>query len=291
MAEVSIGASFQSLPRDRWAYFIFMCLGIGSLLPWNAFVTAVDYYQHFYPQYHPDRVIPVLYMTLNVIVTGLLVKFGSSIELNTRILFGFTGYTVSMLGVPFVDKVLFPNDQMDQTGGLVAMLITLSFVAVIAVANGFVQGSLFGLCGPLPLKYTSAVVLGTAVSGVFICALRIGTKVGFGDSAEGLTMGVYVYFSAGGVFSMLCIYLHQRVMPNLPIMLWQKKQEAMEQGEYSPLMKGSPSDVPSLRDSDRETHHRDREDCATRCPPRTSSSCPSSGSFGPLRWPSSSATS
>ena len=237
MAEVSIGASFQSLPRDRWAYFIFMCLGIGSLLQWNAFVTAVDYYQHFYPQYHPDRVIPVLYKTLNVIVTGLLVKFGSSIELNTRILFGFTGYTVSMLGVPFVDKVLFPNDQMDQTGGLVAMLITLSFVAVIAVANGFVQGSLFGLCGPLPPQYTGAAVIGTAVSGVFVCLLRIGSKAVAGDTPAGLTFGIYVYFSAGGLFSLFCIYLHKRVMPHLPTIVWHKKQvEGERAAEYSPLL-------------------------------------------------------
>ncbi|QDZ21068.1 equilibrative nucleoside transporter [Chloropicon primus] len=229
----------DQLPKDRLAYLCMLCLGIGSLLPWNAFVTAVDYYQHFYPQYHPDRVIPVLYMTINVIVTGLLVKFGSSIDLNTRILFGFAAYSVSMMGVPVTDRALFPhNDDMHGGGNQLSMIITLCFVAVIAVANGFVQGSLFGLTGPLPVKYTSALVVGTAVSGVFISVLRIGTKIAFGDSPNGLVKGVYVYFAAGGVFSLFCMYLHQRVVPHLPIIKWQRKQEALRRGSGTPLLKG-----------------------------------------------------
>ena len=140
----------DSWPKDRWAYAVFLCLGVGSLLPWNAFVTAVDYYQHFYPQFHPDRTIPVLYMTINVVVTGLLVKFGSAIDLNTKILFGFSGYTVAMFGVPVLDRVLFPSSSIDSSQDMMAMIVTMAFVGLIAVANGFVQGSLFGLCGPLP---------------------------------------------------------------------------------------------------------------------------------------------
>ena len=240
-------ARSEGSPKDRMAYLCFLCLGIGSLLPWNAFVTAVDYYQHFYPEYHPDRVIPVLYMTLNVFVTGLLVKCGSSIDLRTRILFGFSAYSVSMLGVPVTDKVLFPHNDMHGSGNLMAMLITLSFVVVIAVANGFVQGSLFGLSGLLPLTYTGALVLGTAISGVFISFLRIGTKVAFGDSVGVLSMGIYVYFAAGGLFSLFCIYLHQRVLPDLPIMVWHRKEEAIRKGysEHSPLLNGkaAPKDV------------------------------------------------
>lgn len=41
---------------------VFMLLGVGSLLSWNAFVTAVDYYQYYFAKYHPDRSLPVSYM-------------------------------------------------------------------------------------------------------------------------------------------------------------------------------------------------------------------------------------
>ena len=238
----TIMKTVDDIPLDRLAYFCMLCLGIGSLLPWNAFITAVDYYQHFYPQYHPDRVIPVLYMTINVIVTGLLVKFGSAVSINRKILSGFAGYAVAMFGVPVCDKLLFPTgaDDMHGEGNMAAMVITLSFVAVIAVTNGFVQGSLFGMCGPLPLVYTGAAVIGTAISGVFISVLRIGTKIAFGDSPDGLSKGIYVYFASGGLFSLFCIYLHQKVVPDLPIMRWHhavtRVNEQCKKGEQSPLL-------------------------------------------------------
>ena len=224
-------------PKDRRAQAVFLLLGIGSLLPWNAFVTAVDYYQHFYPQYHPDRTIPVLYMIINVVVTGLLVKYGNAIELNTKILFGFSGYAVAMLGVPVIDRVLFPQDSINgDSQDFMAMMVTLAFVALIGVANGFVQGSLFGLCGPLPSEYTSIAVVGTAISGVVVCLLRIGTKAAAGDTPAGLTLGVYVYFTAGGLFSLFCIFLHQKVMPHLPVIL---HYESHQKAEYSPLLKNA----------------------------------------------------
>lgn len=40
----------RSVP-DRWniSYFSFVLLGAGFLLPWNAFITASDYYEYVYP--------------------------------------------------------------------------------------------------------------------------------------------------------------------------------------------------------------------------------------------------
>ena len=37
--------SSKTAPEDSLAYFIFFLLGIGSLLPWNAFITASAYYK------------------------------------------------------------------------------------------------------------------------------------------------------------------------------------------------------------------------------------------------------
>lgn len=44
---VGSGYSLQK-PRDRWhgAYLIFFLLGIGSLLPWNFFITAKHYWRY-----------------------------------------------------------------------------------------------------------------------------------------------------------------------------------------------------------------------------------------------------
>ena len=38
----TIMKTVDDIPLDRLAYFCMLCLGIGSLLPWNAFITAVE---------------------------------------------------------------------------------------------------------------------------------------------------------------------------------------------------------------------------------------------------------
>jgi hypothetical protein len=37
--------------KGRSAYLIFVMLGVGSLFPFNAFITAVDYFQSFIPSF------------------------------------------------------------------------------------------------------------------------------------------------------------------------------------------------------------------------------------------------
>lgn len=218
----------RACPKDGMAYFVMVLLGIGCLLPWNAFVTAVDYFEYYYPEYHPDRTIPVCYMCLNVVTTALIVKYGVRLDLGFRLRFGLWGYFVAMFGVPLTDRLLLKHVGEDH-GSFEAMMLTLSFVAIIGISNGFVQGSLFGFCGPLPAELTSALVLGTALSGVFVCALRIGTKAAFGDTVAGLRLGIYTYFLSGGCYSILCYALYTISLPRLKVVRWYNEEEAREQ--------------------------------------------------------------
>ncbi|KAG6429588.1 hypothetical protein SASPL_107640 [Salvia splendens] len=52
------------IPRDTFhlAYIIYFTLGAGYLLPWNAFITAVDYFSFLYPDASVDRVFAVVYV-------------------------------------------------------------------------------------------------------------------------------------------------------------------------------------------------------------------------------------
>jgi equilibrative nucleoside transporter 1/2/3 len=40
-------------------YWICFVLGAGILFPWNAYITAVDYFEVLYPGRHIDRVLGV----------------------------------------------------------------------------------------------------------------------------------------------------------------------------------------------------------------------------------------
>ncbi|PNX99401.1 equilibrative nucleotide transporter 1-like protein [Trifolium pratense] len=51
-------SSTKKPPQDKYhlAYITYFILGFGYLLPWNAFITAVDYFSYLYPQASVDRI-------------------------------------------------------------------------------------------------------------------------------------------------------------------------------------------------------------------------------------------
>lgn len=84
-------------------------------MPWNAFITAADYYAKEFPGKHVDRLITVCYLPVNLLVLAILMFCDSRHEnrwTRTRIFFGFCIYSISMFLVPLLDKLgalsLFP---------------------------------------------------------------------------------------------------------------------------------------------------------------------------------------
>ena len=58
----------NNIPKDsfHFAYIIFFTLGAGFLLPWNSFITAVDYFDFLYPDHSVDRIFAVVYMLVGL---------------------------------------------------------------------------------------------------------------------------------------------------------------------------------------------------------------------------------
>lgn len=126
----------QNLHLGHCSYFL---LGIGTLMPWNAFITAVDYWQNIFPVsemvvlfslslvvttrhhwyayivtffmqgQHVDRLITVSYLPLNLIVLALFVSYHNAGHAGIRILGGFCAFALAMLLMPTVgvEKVVF----------------------------------------------------------------------------------------------------------------------------------------------------------------------------------------
>lgn len=155
----------QEEPRDYYglAYLIHFILGASNLLPWNALITAVDYFGHLYPEKHVNRVFSVAYMSSSLPVLALLVCCGDwmrSIGLKLRINLGLSLFVVSLILVPLLDWVHLTGSKRDGAYG-----ITLAAVVVCGLADGLVGGSLIGSVGKLPKRYMQAVFAGTATSG------------------------------------------------------------------------------------------------------------------------------
>ncbi|WRX33478.1 Equilibrative nucleoside transporter - like 5 [Theobroma cacao] len=98
----------QPEPRDTYkiAYIIHFLLGAGNLLPWNAFITAVDYFGYLYPAKHVEKVFSVGYMSSSMLVLVVMMSSGCCSRKLThrfRMNMGFSMFIFSLLVAPTID--------------------------------------------------------------------------------------------------------------------------------------------------------------------------------------------
>uniref|UniRef100_A0A8C8RB13 Solute carrier family 29 member 1 (Augustine blood group) n=1 Tax=Pelusios castaneus TaxID=367368 RepID=A0A8C8RB13_9SAUR len=197
-------------PSDRYkaVWLIFFTLGLGTLLPWNFFMTATQYFTNRLGEPQNASSLPPL-LTLN----------GTAKDLNpppTYLQSKFNNFMTLCAMLPlliFTCLNSFLHQRIPQKvrilGSLVAILLVFMMTAAlvkipleplpffiitmlkIILINSFgaiLQGSLFGLAGLLPASYTAPVMSGQGMAGTFaalamICAIASGSLLA--DSAFG----------------------------------------------------------------------------------------------------------
>ncbi|XP_053568724.1 equilibrative nucleoside transporter 1 [Bombina bombina] len=211
-------------PKDRYnaVWLIFFMLGIGTLLPWNFFMTATMYFTDRLgdPTTIPQDCVPhVTASTPTVSDVGNDSNFTDCVALiparnNLQNKFNNVMTLCAMLPLliftylnSFLQRWISPNVRI--AGSLVAIflffLLTVIFVKIpfspitfftvtmikIIFINSFgaiLQGSLFGLAALFPASYTTPIMSGQGLAGTFaafsmICALASGSSLA--DSAFG----------------------------------------------------------------------------------------------------------
>ncbi|KAI3516289.1 hypothetical protein L1887_15203 [Cichorium endivia] len=202
------------IPEDSYhlAYIIYFILGTGYLIPWNAFITAVDYFSYLYPDASVDRVFAVVYMIVGLISLVFIIFYANKSHSFVRINVGLGLFVVSLLVVPVMD-VTYIKGQVGVYGGF---YVSVAAVALAGLADALVQGGVIGTAGEMPERYMQAVVAGTAASGVLISILRIFTKAVYSQDAIGLRKSAILYFIVSIVVMIICIVLHN-IAHRLPV--------------------------------------------------------------------------
>ncbi|XP_054793060.1 equilibrative nucleotide transporter 8-like [Prosopis cineraria] len=210
----------------RFAYIIHFFLGAGNLLPWNALITAVDYFSYLYPKKHTEKVFSVAYMTSSVLVLFVMMSWPrawSKISLRLRMNLGFSLFVFSLMVPPVIDWASAAgccSRGGDGGGGSRpsgAYGLTVTAVIICGIADGLVGGSLVGSAGKLPKQYMQAVFAGTASSGIIISILRIITKASLPQTPKGLQTSAHLYFIAATIF-LLCCIIFCNLQFKLPVM-------------------------------------------------------------------------
>lgn len=183
-------------PGDS-AYWTCVALGAGILLPWNAFITAVDYFgsESMYPDAHVDRLFGVLYFIPNLCALPLVLRFGHVVSPRWRVRVGYFAFLVALVAQALVV-------------GLAPLCLC---VALTGVADALAQGSLFGVVAPMPERYTQALMGGTSVAGLVVSLLRLVTKAAFPANDSGLRRSAAAYFIVAAAWVAACLALFGRL--------------------------------------------------------------------------------
>lgn len=195
--------SRESPPRDRFnaVYLVFYLLGMGTLLPWNFFISVNSYWDYkfrdvnatanhnsdaWYGDEERERTkfqknfgayLAIASNVPNAVFVMLNAALGQRFPFVLRVLASSSVVIVFFVAVTILSEVDSDSWQFE------FMVMVLAIVVVINCATAVFQGSIFGMAGPFPPKYMGAVMAGQAMGGIFpsvvgiiVVALRISPK-------------------------------------------------------------------------------------------------------------------
>ncbi|XP_036401048.1 equilibrative nucleoside transporter 1-like [Megalops cyprinoides] len=194
-------------PRDKYnaVWLIFFMLGLGTLLPWNFFMTATMYFTQRLRDTPAQASANLTDNNTAVIIdtrSVLEAKFNNVMTLCAMVpLLAFTCLNsflhqripqkVRIMGSLIVILVVFLLTAVMvrvEVPPLTFFIITMIKIVCINSFGAVLQGSLFGMAGLLPESYTTPIMSGQGLAGTFaafsmICALASGSELQ--DSAFG----------------------------------------------------------------------------------------------------------
>ncbi|KAB5518321.1 hypothetical protein PHYPO_G00164380 [Pangasianodon hypophthalmus] len=203
----------EDAPSDRWYLvgIIFFILGLGTLLPWNFFMTASMYFNN-----------------------RLNTSEWSNGTVTARKEYYFNNWMTLLSQLPLLlftllNSILYPriSEKVRIAGSLVFILILFIFttilvkvpmeqdhffsitMATIWFINSFgavLQGSLFGLVGLLPQKYSAVFMSGQGLAGTF-AALAMLFAIASETDEETAALGYFITPCVGTLITLICYLL------------------------------------------------------------------------------------
>nr|XP_040033875.1 equilibrative nucleoside transporter 1-like [Gasterosteus aculeatus aculeatus]XP_040033876.1 equilibrative nucleoside transporter 1-like [Gasterosteus aculeatus aculeatus]XP_040033877.1 equilibrative nucleoside transporter 1-like [Gasterosteus aculeatus aculeatus]XP_040033878.1 equilibrative nucleoside transporter 1-like [Gasterosteus aculeatus aculeatus] len=216
----------SNAPRDKYhaVWIIFFIMGLGTLLPWNFFMTATLYFTSRLRE--PSAATPPP-PTGNITLDGvetrnvLQSKFNNVMTLCAMVpLLVFTCLNsfihqripqkiriIGSLAVIFVVFLLTAVFVKVDVAPLPFFTLTMLKIIFINSFGAILQGSLFGLAGILPASYTTPIMSGQGLAGTFaafsmICALASGSDLEDGAFGYFITACFVILLAIGSYIAL-----------------------------------------------------------------------------------------
>ncbi|CAD5220751.1 unnamed protein product [Bursaphelenchus xylophilus] len=189
-------------------YWIFVLHGIGTLMPWNMFLTiAPDYFIGY--KFHPLKngteppnysqnffsYLGVFSQLPNLILNCLNLFIVLKADLNVRIIYSLV--VVASICLTTVVFVFIPTHEW-MFGFFIFTMIT---VVILNSANGVYQNSIYGILADFPAKFTNAVVIGNNTCGIFVTVILMITL----SVTDNTLLVAFSYFLVALLTVLLCL--------------------------------------------------------------------------------------
>ncbi|XP_022716007.1 equilibrative nucleotide transporter 3-like isoform X1 [Durio zibethinus] len=197
-------------------------LGFGSLISWNSMLTIGDYFYNLFPNYHPSRVLTLVYQPFALGTMAILAYNESRIDTRRRNIIGYLLFFASTFMLIVLDLATSGR------GGIGPFIGICAIVGCFGVADAHVQGGMVGDLSFMLPDFIQSFFAGLAASGALTSALRLITKAAFEKSDNGLRKGAMLFLAISTFFEFLCVLLYAFFFPKLPIVKYFRSKAASE---------------------------------------------------------------
>ncbi|KAL1829761.1 hypothetical protein ACET3Z_008173 [Daucus carota] len=197
-------------------------LGLGSLVSWNSMLTIGDYYYELFPDYHPSRVLTLVYQPFALGIMAILTYNESKIDTRKRNIAGYILFCVSTFALIVFDLA---TSGKGSVGYFIGICV---FVGAFGAADAHVQGGMVGDLSFMRPEFMQSFFGGLAASGALTSGLRLVTKAAFENSANGLRKGTMLFLAISTFLEFICIFLYAFIFPKLPVVKFYRSRAAFE---------------------------------------------------------------
>ncbi|PHU26432.1 Equilibrative nucleotide transporter 5 [Capsicum chinense] len=197
-------------------------LGLGSLVSWNSLLSIGDYYYALFPNYHPSRVLTLVYQPFALGTMAILAYNEARVDTRKRNLAGYILFTLCTAALIVLDLATSGR------GGVGNYIGICAIVGFFGIADAHVQGGMVGDLAFMCPEFMQSFFAGLAASGALTSGLRLITKAAFEKSNHGLRKGVMLFLAISAFFEFLCVLLYTFIFPKLPIVKHYRTKAAAE---------------------------------------------------------------
>eukprot|EP00727_Mastigamoeba_balamuthi_P011494 m51a1_g6968 hypothetical protein (415) ;mRNA; r:97589-100124 len=197
--EDGTGYSVDEKTKDglgKLGVVFFLILGTGVLLPWNAFLSASDFFVHTYPDFPFMFVMSITHNVPNSFGQFASIWVGPRLPFLGRFLVCFLIHLIVLLLVPIL-TIFLPSSA--------SLPIILASTAFAGFATAMLFGASTGLAMVADPSCIVAFWTGNGIAGLIVCVIRAVTKAAFPSSDVGYRNSALLYFGIAGLFIVGCL--------------------------------------------------------------------------------------